>query len=67
MIYKGVVKGNTVVIKPPIDLEDGTEVEIVPLNQADPICGSWHDERPAEEIVRDLRAARHSRDKNITL
>ncbi len=50
-------------IETPLDLADGTEVEIIPLNQSDPICGSWHDDRSADEIIKDIRDARHSRDK----
>jgi hypothetical protein len=67
MTYKGIVKGNTIIFETPVDLADGTEVEIIPLNQDDPVCGTWHDDRSAEEIIRDIRAARHSRDKSISL
>lgn len=67
MTYKGIVKGNTIVIETPVDLADGTEVEIIPLNQNDPVCGTWQDDRSADEIIRDIRAARHSRDKSISL
>jgi|RifCSP16_2_1023846.scaffolds.fasta_scaffold391260_2 hypothetical protein len=67
MNYKGIVKGNTIVIKTPVDLVDGTQVEIIPLNQEDPICGSWHDDRSADEIIREIRNARYSRDKSISL
>ncbi len=67
MTYKGRVKGNTIMIETPVVLADGTEVEIIPLNQTDPVCGSWHDDRSAEEIIDEIRAARHSRNKGITL
>jgi len=67
MTFKGIVKGNTVIIEPPVNLADGTQVEIIPLNQDDPVCGTWVDDRPADEIIREIRAARHSRDKSINL
>ena len=65
MTYKGIVKGNTIVIEPPVDLADGTVVEIITLNQIDPVCGTWHDDRSADEIIRDIRGARHSRELNF--
>ncbi len=67
MTYKGIVKGNTIVIETPVDLADGTEVEIIPVHQDDPVCGSWHDDRSADEIILEIRTARHSRDKDISL
>ena len=70
MPYKGIVKGNVVVIKKPIVLKDGTEVEIIPVEQKeniDNICGTWQDDRTAEEIIKDIRSSRFSRGKEINL
>ncbi len=67
MTYKGIVKGNTVVIEEPVSLADGTEVEIIPLNLRDPICGTWQDERNADEIIKDIRSSRFSRERDVTL
>ena len=52
---KGVVRGNVIVPESPVGLIDGAEVEIFLLNSVDPICGSWQDDRTAEEIVKDIQ------------
>jgi predicted DNA-binding antitoxin AbrB/MazE fold protein len=71
MIHKGRVKGNTIVFDQPIDLEEGTEVEIIPVSESigteDTVCGSWKDERTAEEIIAEIRSSRFSRDKEVDL
>ena len=72
MVLKGLVKNNTIILTPPVNLPDGTVVDVIPLdnndnNIDDPICGSWQDDRSAEEIIKDIRNSRHSRDKKITL
>jgi len=67
MTYRGIVKGNIVTLEATAHIADGTRVEIIPIDQADPICGIWQDDRTAEEIVRDLRNSRRSRDRNISL
>lgn len=67
MTYKGIVKGNTIVISQPVELLDGTEVEIIPLNLSDPVCGTWYDERDADEIVKEIRSARYSRERDVSL
>ena len=64
---KGVVRGNVIVPDSPVGLIDGTEVEIFLLNSADPICGSWQDDRTAEDIVKDIKGSRFSRERNIDL
>ena len=70
MVYKGIVKGNTIIINQPGSLTDGTEVEIIPLDKKetkDPICGSWKDNRTADEIIKEIRSSHYSRNKNIDL
>ncbi len=67
MTYKGIIKGNTIIVDTPMSLEDGTEVEIILTNNIDPICGSWQDERPADEIINEIRAARFSRVRKVEL
>ena len=64
---KGVVRGNVIVPDSPVGLIEGTEVEIFLLNSADPICGSWQDDRTAEEIVKDIKGARFSRERSVDL
>ena len=64
---KGIVKGNVIIIDPSAGLADGTEVEIIPLNVTDPVCGSWQDDRTAEEIIKDIKNSRFSRERNISL
>lgn len=64
---KGIVQGNVVHINLPFHLDDGTEVEIIPLNQFDPVCGSWQDDKSAEEIISDLRSTRYSHERSIDL
>ena len=64
---KGVVKGNIIIPDSPAELVDGTVVEIFLLNSVDPICGSWQDDRTAEEIVKDIKNSRFSRERSINL
>ncbi len=64
---KGVVRGNVIIPDSPVELIDGTEVEILLLNSADPVCGSWQDNRTAEEIIKDIKSSRFSRERNINL
>ena len=70
MIYKGKVKGDVVIIKKPFNIEEGAEVEIIPVNKnedIDTICGSWKDKRSAEEIINEIRSSRFSKEKDIDL
>ena len=70
MPYRGVVKGNVIIINNADQLKDGTEVEIFPVSSSDKvdtICGTWEDERSAEDIIKDIRSSRYSRKKNVTL
>ena len=70
MPYKGIVKGNVIVLEEQADLKEGTKVEVIPLDSSkttDTVCGSWKDNRPAEEIVKEIRSSRLSRDKEISL
>ena len=74
MTYKGIVKNNIIVLDPPVPLANGTVVEIIPVDtsitdsgNSDPICGSWNDDRSAEEIIDDIRTTRYSRNKVIDL
>jgi len=70
MIYKGVVKNNQIHLDPSIPLTDGTEVEIIPIPKSilsDPICGSWKDDRNADEIIQEIREARYSKKRDIDL
>lgn len=64
---KGVVRGNVIVPDSTVGLIDGAEVEIFLLNSADPICGSWQDDRTAEEIVKEIKGSRFSRERSINL
>jgi len=64
---KGIVKGNIIIPDSPAGLIDGAEVEIFLLNSEDPICGIWQDERTAEEIVKDIKSSRFSRERSINL
>lgn len=64
---KGVVRGNVIVPDSSVELIDGTEVEIILLNAVDPICGSWQDDRTAEEIIKDIKGSRFSRERSINL
>jgi len=64
---KGVVRGNVIVPDSPDGLIDGTEVEIFLLNSVDPICGIWQDDRSAEEIVKEIKGSRFSRERSINL
>jgi len=70
MPYRGVVKGNVIIINNADQLKDGTEVEIFPVSSSDKvdtICGTWEDERSAEDIIEDIRSSRYSRKRNVTL
>ena len=71
MIHKGRVKGNTIVLEKPVELEEGAEIEIVSIlksnGEADPVCGSWKDDRKPEEIISEIRASRSSKNKDIDL
>ena len=66
MVYKGKVKGHTVILDENVKLPDGLLVDIVvPKNEriqgerdSTGICGIWQDDRCAEEIIRDLKEAR---------
>jgi hypothetical protein len=50
--FKGIIHGGQVILPQPTDLPDGTEVEIVPVGQAE----AWNDDGPMtpEEIARIL-------------
>ncbi len=72
MTYKGIVRNNSIILNPPISLPEGTVVEITPILQSeevveDAICGSWQDDRSAEEIIHDIKSSRQSREKEIKL
>ena len=71
MIHKGRVKGNTIIFDQPIDLEEGTEVKIIPVSKPidteDTVCGSWKDERAAKEIIAAIRSSRFSKNKEVDL
>ncbi|HPU89885.1 MAG TPA: hypothetical protein PL088_15975 [Spirochaetota bacterium] len=54
MTYRGIVKGNTIVIDPHVKLRDDTEVEITPIELKDPIHGIWTDDRSAEDTIREI-------------
>ncbi|GEM_PF-1417951 len=54
MTYRGIVKGNTIVIDPHVKLRDGAEVEITPIDLKDPIHGIWTDARSAEDTIREI-------------
>ena len=64
---KGVVRGNVIVPDSPAGLIEGTKVEIILIDSTDPICGSWQDDRTAEEIVKDIKGSRFSRERSINL
>jgi hypothetical protein len=49
-VYRGVVKGNTVVLSGPVDLPDGAEVEVRPIAPAP---------ETAEERAREEEFLRH--------
>jgi len=70
MTYKGIVKDNKIIIQSPVLLPEGTYVEIIPLGiqeKEDKICGSWHDDRTAEEIIDEIKSSRRSGNKEINL
>lgn len=53
-----------------VNLTEGSLVKIIPLNNIDTdddLCGSWEDERTAEEIIKDIKKARKNRVKEIIL
>ena len=67
MTYRGVVKGNRIILSDAAHLEDGTEVEVIPLELADPVCDTWQDDRDPGEIAAEIKSARFSRKKDIAL
>jgi hypothetical protein len=70
MPYRGIVKGNVIIVDHADQLKEGTEVEVFPVNSSDnvdTICGTWDDERSAEDIIEDIRSSRYSRKRDVIL
>ena len=68
MIYKGIVKGNSVVLQGDTFPPEGTEVEVIPkvrIDEADTVCGTWHDDRSPEEIIREISHFRNDQGVRI--
>ena len=69
MTYKGHVRGGMITLDDGVTLPDGTAVEVRPLTGVETLpapsqpeesglCGIWKDDRPAEDIIAELRSAR---------
>lgn len=71
MTLTGHVKNNMITIdNKEVNLPDGSMVKIIPVNkkeEIDDICGSWEDDRSAEEIINDIRQSRKNTDRDISL
>lgn len=71
LILTGHVHNNVITLdNKEYSLPEGCAVKIIPINnnsETDEFCGSWEDERTAEEIIIDIKKARKNRDKDISL
>ena len=71
MTLTGHVKNNIITIdNKEVNLPDGSMVKIIPVNkkeEIDDICGSWEDDRSAEEIINDIRQSWKNTDRDISL
>lgn len=55
VLTKGIVREYIIIPESLAGFIDLTEVEIFLLNTADPVGGSWHDERTVEKIVKNIK------------
>ena len=71
MTLIGHVKDNIITIdNKDVNLPDGSLVKIIPVSneeEIDDICGSWEDDRSAEEIINDIRQSRRNSNRDISL
>ena len=63
--YRGQVHNGVIVVDGNMPLREGTRVIIEParrnVSDRTGVAGSWVDERSADEIIKDIKEARHSK------